>query len=166
MAMTETLQTTDMESIGAALGRIPSGVFILTTGAGAKATGMLASFIKQVGFHPPMVMAAVRQGRPIITRLRESGAFAVNICHKQNGKLVAHFAKGFAPDEPAFEGVAHEPAVTGVPVIPEALAYLDCVLRQEVAAGDHVLFLGEVVAGKVTNDGEPMIRIRKNGFDY
>jgi flavin reductase (DIM6/NTAB) family NADH-FMN oxidoreductase RutF len=56
--------------------------------------------------------------------------------------------------------------VTGVPVIPEALAYLDCVLRQEVTAGDHILFLGEVVAGSVTSEGEPMIRIRKNGFDY
>ncbi len=164
--MTDTPQPTEQASIGAALGRISSGIFILTTGAGPKATGMLASFIKQVSFHPPMVMAAVRQGRPILTRLRESGAFVVNICHKQNGKLVAHFAKGFALDEPAFEGIAHEPAVTGVPVLPEALAYLDCVLRQEVTAGDHILFLGEVVAGSVTSEGEPMIRIRKNGFDY
>ncbi len=164
--MSEASQSPELEAIGAALGRISSGIFILTTGAGDKATGMLASFIKQVSFHPPMVMAAVRQGRPILTRIRESGAFAVNICHKQNGALVAHFAKGFSLDEPAFEGIAREPAMTGVPVIPEALAYLDCVLRQEVAAGDHILFLAEVVAGRVTTDGEPMIRIRKNGFDY
>ncbi|QUW00819.1 flavin reductase family protein [Chloracidobacterium sp. MS 40/45] len=122
--MTDTPQPTEQASIGAALGRISSGIFILTTGAGPKATGMLASFIKQVSFHPPMVMAAVRQGRPILTRLRESGAFAINICQAKRQTRGA-LCQGFALDEPAFEGITHEPAVTGVPVLPDALAYLD-----------------------------------------
>ncbi len=156
----------EMEKISQALGRIPSGIFILTAGTGDQATGMLASFIKQVGFHPPMVMAAVRQGRPVIEQLRADGAFAVNVCHKDNGPLVKHFAKGFPPGEPAFEGIATQTAVTGVPVLPDSLAWMDCVIRSEVNAGDHILFLGEVVAGSVGTEGEPMIRVRKNGFDY
>ena len=34
------------------LGRLPSGLYVLTAGRGAAATGMLASWVQQVGFEP------------------------------------------------------------------------------------------------------------------
>jgi flavin reductase (DIM6/NTAB) family NADH-FMN oxidoreductase RutF len=47
----------------AALGRIPSGLFILTARRGTLETGMLASWVQQCSFDPPLVMAAIRRGR-------------------------------------------------------------------------------------------------------
>jgi flavin reductase (DIM6/NTAB) family NADH-FMN oxidoreductase RutF len=47
-----------------ALGTIPSGLFIVTAGTGAEATGALLSFVQQVGFEPPCVTIAVKPGQP------------------------------------------------------------------------------------------------------
>lgn len=161
--MTENVK---QDSIGKALGQVATGIFILTTGKGDQATGMLASFVQQVGFEPPLVVASVHRKRALLETLRASGSFAINICHTQNNALLKHFAKGFAPGQPAFEGIATAVATTGTPVLPEALAYLDCVVRNEVEAGDHIVFLAEVVDGTLCSEGEAMTRIRKNGFDY
>ena len=50
-----------------ALGRIPSGLFILSAGTGDQATATLVSFVQQVGFEPPVVVVALRKGRFIKT---------------------------------------------------------------------------------------------------
>ena len=51
----------DTKSLDPVLGRVPSGIFILTVGTGDRATGMLASWVMQAGFEPPMVTVAVKQ---------------------------------------------------------------------------------------------------------
>jgi flavin reductase (DIM6/NTAB) family NADH-FMN oxidoreductase RutF len=65
-----------------------------------------------------------------------------------------------------FEGLATRPTPTGLPVVEEALAWFECRVRSEHAAGDHVLFLGEVVAGELLREGDPHVHLRKNGLAY
>ena len=45
----------NVERIGAALGKIPSGVFIATSTQDGEEIGMLASFVEQAGFNPPTI---------------------------------------------------------------------------------------------------------------
>ena len=49
----------DIDNIGAALGKIPSGVFIATSSIDGDEVGMLASFVEQAGFNPPTITAAI-----------------------------------------------------------------------------------------------------------
>jgi flavin reductase (DIM6/NTAB) family NADH-FMN oxidoreductase RutF len=80
--------------------------------------------------------------------------------------MLAHFGKGFEPGEDPFKGIATEKQKTGVPVLKEALCFLECELREVVTAGDHQIFLGEVVGAGTEEEGSPMVHLRRNGFNY
>src|SRR5438105_13659351 len=148
------------------LGRIPSGLFILTARRGAVETGMLTSWVQQCAFDPPHICVALQRDRPIIAWLTEGAAFTLNILDDSQTDMIAHFGRGFALDEPAFEGLDVERPESSGPVLVEALAYIVCRIPGRYSAGDHELFLAEVVGGRVLNEGQPMVHIRKSGFHY
>src|SRR5580698_3348207 len=97
--------TTNGESLAAALGRIPSGLFILTARNGKRETGMLASWVQQCSFDPPQVTAALRKERGVLAWLTDGATFNVNVIPEGGKALVAHFGKGFELGEPAFHGL-------------------------------------------------------------
>ncbi len=67
------------QNLDPVLGRLPSGIFILTIGSGDRATGMLASWVMQAGFEPPMVTVAIKQGRYVGEWLAEGQPFVLNL---------------------------------------------------------------------------------------
>src|SRR5262245_41503061 len=105
------------------LGQIPSGVSILTARAGKQSTGMLASWVQQAGFEPPTITVAVKKGRPIESIMATSGHFVLNLLSEDRSQMFKHFGKGFAPDEPAFTGLAVHDVAQGV-VIDVCLSHL------------------------------------------
>ncbi len=158
------------KQLAAALGRIPSGIFILTVASGPVETGMLASWVQQCSFQPPHVSLAIKRDREIATLMTKGTAFTLNLLESSQTDMVAHFGKGFPldadADADAFAGldVMREPG--RAPVLNEALAYLQCRVVARFPAGDHDLFVAAVVAGKLLDEGQPMVHIRKNGFHY
>jgi flavin reductase (DIM6/NTAB) family NADH-FMN oxidoreductase RutF len=149
------------------LGRVPSGIFILTVGTGPRATGMLSSWVMQAGFEPPMVSVGVKLGRYICDWLSEGQPFVLNLVGESQGNLLKHFGRGFEPGMPAFEGldIAHCPR--GVPILTDALGHLECEPVSHVDSGDHRIFLAKVVRGKLNEaDAKPMIHVRKSGANY
>src|SRR3954463_6664775 len=94
------------KSLAAALGRIPSGLFILTVRRGTDETGMLASWVQQCSFEPPRVSVAVNKERYVLDWLKEGTPFTVNVLAEGQSHFLKHFGKGFGPGEPAFHGIA------------------------------------------------------------
>ncbi len=156
----------DQPTFGPALGRIASGLFILTVRYENKETGLLASWIQQCSFEPPLIMVAVRQGRYVADWLQEGTSFTVNILDESQTDMIAHFGKGFDPGEDAFAEVPVSRESSFAPVLSEALAYLDCKVVSRTQPGDHVVFFGQVENGKMLNDGQPMVHVRKSGLHY
>jgi flavin reductase (DIM6/NTAB) family NADH-FMN oxidoreductase RutF len=154
------------KQLGAALGRIPSGLFILTIRHGAAETGMLASWVQQCGFDPPSVVLAVRLEREITTWLTDGASFTLNILDDTQTDMIAHFGKGFRLTDDPFGDLEVERPDGNSLVLTEALAYLQCEVAGRWPVGDHDLFLGRVVAGRIINEGQPMIHLRRNGFHY
>ena len=153
-------------SIDKILGRIPSGIYILTVGAGERATGMLASWIQQAGFHPPSITVAVQRDRYVCEWLTEGRPFVVNVLGEAQKEFLAHFGRGFKPDEPAFEGLTVTHCARGVPILSDALGHLECERGEFMDSGDHRIFLARVVRGRLADDGQPMVHIRKSGAHY
>ncbi len=151
--------------LAAALGRVPSVLFILTLRQGDAETGVLLSWVQQCSFHPPQVTLAVKQGRWFSDWLAPSASFVLNILDDTQTDMVAHFGKGFQKGEPAFEEVAVE-RINGQPVLTEALAYLECRVASRHAVGDHDLIIAQVVSGKMLAEGHPMVHVRKSGLHY
>ena len=154
------------KSWSAALGRIPSGLFIITARHGEAETGMLASWVQQCSFNPPQVSVALKSGRDVWRWLTPGATFVLNVLDDTQTDMIAHFGRGFDPDEPAFERLAVDRPDGAPPVLTEALAYLECQVVDRIPAGDHDLFLGRVLAGTLLEEGQPMVHIRKNGLHY
>ncbi len=149
-----------------ALGRVTSGIYIVTIGAGESATGMLASWVQQAGFEPPMISLAVKQGRPLSDRLEGGEPFVVNIVGEGQTKFLKHFGKGFEPGEPAFEGLQLAETAVGVPALAEAVATLECRVSTAVDSSDHRILIAHVIGGTLQSDASPMVHLRKRGDHY
>ena len=156
-----------LKPLAAALGRIPSGLFIVTARHDGAETGMLASWVQQCSFDPPQVSICLRRGREMNAWLEDGAAFTVNILEDDGGTdLIVRFGRGFTLDEPAFEGLEVDRPNGAPPVLRDALAYLECRVAGRHPAGDHELFIGTVTAGAMLGDGKPMIHVRKSGLHY
>lgn len=156
----------DAPSFAAALGRIPSGLFILTAGVGDEATGMLASWVQQCSFDPPLVFIAVKRDRHFSSVLKSEASFVVNIIATGHTKFLGHFGKGFGPAEAAFDGIDVQPSDQGIPILVGAAAHLECRVMQRFTAGDHDLVIGRVVGGRLHSDESPFVHVRKSGLHY
>jgi flavin reductase (DIM6/NTAB) family NADH-FMN oxidoreductase RutF len=154
------------ESLGRALGLIPSGIFVVTTARDAVRAAYVGSWIQQAAFAPPSITIAMNQRRPLLKLLEPGRGLGVHILGRRQAPLYARFERGFSLDEDPFVGLEIDTAVTGAPILREAFAYLDCRVRIMVDAGDHRLILAEVLAGDVRQPGEPMTYTRRSGFTY
>jgi flavin reductase (DIM6/NTAB) family NADH-FMN oxidoreductase RutF len=153
------------ERIGPALGKIPSGLFIATATVDGAPLGMLCSFVEQAGFQPPMISMAVGHGRPIVAALDGHGVFGLHILGKENAALLKAFARGDNPA--AFTENALVENAHGVPQFAEAWAFLVAKVVGRLPAGDHTLYLAEVLDGALQKENqEPQVRVRANGFGY
>jgi flavin reductase (DIM6/NTAB) family NADH-FMN oxidoreductase RutF len=154
------------KGLAAALGRVASGLFVVTVRRGSDETGMLASWVQQCSFEPPQLSVAIRRDREVNAWLTPETAFTVNVLDDTQTDMIVHFGRGFALDEPAFVGLDVGRPGGAPPVLQEALAYLECRVAGRIAAGDHDVVIGRVVAGHVLGDGQPMIHVRKSGSHY
>ncbi len=158
--------TGDKTPLAAALGRVPSGLFILTATRGTEDTGMLTSWVQQCGFDPPQVSVAVAHGRPLLAWLTDGAPFALNVLAEGQTNYVKHFGRGFEAGQPAFTGLAVTRTEGAAPTLDDAHAHLFCRVTSRTDVGDHVLIVGEVTAGAVKNEAKPATHVRKNGFVY
>jgi flavin reductase (DIM6/NTAB) family NADH-FMN oxidoreductase RutF len=159
-------ETDPHKQLASALGRVPSGLFVLTARRGDEETGMLASWIQQCSFAPPLVTVAIKRGRAMLGWLTDDSSLTINILDATETDMIVHFGRGFALGEAAFADLEVERPDDGAPVLSEALAYLECKVRGRQAAGDHELLVCEVVRGRVLGEGQPMVHVRKSGFHY
>ena len=160
----------ETDPIAPVLGRIPSGVFILTAKhRDGRETGTLVSWVQQASFSPPMVTVAVNQKRYLTDWLTESTGIVLNLVGDHQKQFLKHFGAGFGPDEPAFEGLAITRTTTGLPILADAFGSLEGMIRGRMETGDHVVYAVEVVTasqGPAFSESKPMVHVRKNGYNY
>jgi len=151
--------------VGPALGRVASGVFIVTVGHGESKDGMMASWVSQAGFEPPSLIVAVNKSRPIMKSLEVGATFLVNVLSKRNMDIFKAFAKPH--NEIKFDGIELLDSVSAGPAFKEAVSYMVAKVKSVTDASDHVIVLGEIVDGALLNgEDEPMVHLRRDGFQY
>ena len=156
----------DVSILAAAVGKIPSGLFIVTAALDGKKEGYLGSWIQQVSFSPLMIQIAIRPGRPCYDIIKSHGRFCINVVGQKNGGLMKPFWNpDAAPD--AFAGLEWSATPRGNILLGNALAAVECEVRSAFTPGDHEIIFAEVVAGHVLqNDDKPLTHVRKSGLGY
>lgn len=155
----------DQESIGAAVGRIPSGCAILTATHAGRSTGLLVSWVQQAAFEPMALSVCVKRGRPVEELIEGSSRFLINILGHHPAAMFKHFGKGFSLEEDAFAGLDIRTTEYG-PLIESCIAHLGCSVMNKVPAGDHNLYIASVEAAGVVDGAAPYTHVRKSGYSY
>ena len=136
-----------------ALGRISSGLYIITATKGEVASAMLASWISQASFKPLGFTIAVAKDRAIESLMQVGDTFVLNILEEGNHlPLMKHFLKRFPPGADRFAGIRTRPASNKSPILADALAYLECTVTTRMDLSDHWLVYCTVEDGKVSKD--------------
>src|ERR1700743_2827353 len=89
----------ELVDIGKALGRIPSGVFLLGLTDGPTTRAMLVSWVQQAAFTPPAIMLALGKERAARPLIEKAGSFAISILETSDKPFVARFVR--PPQDPA-----------------------------------------------------------------
>jgi len=150
--------TIDPDSFRSVLGRFASGITVITTLDREKRdVGMTVSAFCSVSLHPPLVQACVDREASLFAALSESTNFGVNILAAEQEALSRRFAT--ADSTHRFDGIGYRRAESGVVLLDDALAHLECRVVARHEAGDHTLFIGEVEAA-TARSARPLLYYR------
>ncbi|PPE73603.1 peptidase [Solimonas fluminis] len=139
-------QTTafDPREFRATLGTFTTGVTIITArGADRQPVGVTANSFNSVSLDPPMVLWSLAKSSRSLEAFQQSGHFAVHILAAGQEELSNRFARSGADK---FSGVDVGEAAGGAPLLPHCSARLQCRTSFVYEGGDHLIFVGEVVA--------------------
>jgi flavin reductase (DIM6/NTAB) family NADH-FMN oxidoreductase RutF len=143
------------------LAHMTYGIYVLTTRHESTINGMIASWVSQVSFEPPLIMAAVHPNRYSHALLNKSGHFALHILAKEQLDMLARF-KG--PDtEAKFASLSWSDGVTGCPVLADCIGCMECRIQQHLTPGNHTLFVGEVIHAVFNRETTPLCTLDYEG---
>jgi flavin reductase (DIM6/NTAB) family NADH-FMN oxidoreductase RutF len=157
-----------LSDVAVALGRIPSGLFVVTArNSEGVETAFLASWVMQAGFEPPALSVAVGKDRPALDFVREPGSvFTVSVIADTEKGQVGPFARGVAPAPEALAELPVERTASGQPVVQDCLAWMECRTLSAAPSGDHEIVVAEISGARGGREDAPAVHIRRNGLGY
>lgn len=148
----------DASTFRKALGQFASGVTVVTTNHDGAAYGMTASSFTSVSLDPPLVLFCADKRARTGEKVGEAGCFAINVLAEHQRPLSDLFA-GKGTEEDRSDKLLRDfvLAETGAPVLNDALVWLDCRVDRVIDAGDHIIYVGLVVASNVRGEDRPLV---------
>jgi flavin reductase ActVB len=148
-----------------ALRHFPAGVTIVTVQAPQEERpyGLTVSAFASISPEPPLIMVAIdHRGQGHASLEQEGAVFAVNILAQEQMELSNRFA--WVKDADRFAVGQWHTAVTGAPVLADALAWLDCTIHSRIEAGTHTIYIGLVQAAAVPRPDEAPLVYWNRGY--
>lgn len=140
---------------------LAGGVTIVTTrDAGGRPCGLTATAVCLVSQAPPMLLACVGREADCHAAFLTADAFAVHVLREEQVGLSRRFAQ---KDHGKFAGLAHATGALGVPLLPGALAVVECRVVERHPAGDHTILIGRAEAWALSPDegAGPLVYYRR-----
>ena len=148
---------------------LPYGLYIVGSRAGERRNGMTINFVSQVSMNPKLMGIGVEAEAVTHELITEGGVFALNTISREDRAIVRKFTKPVEVDAEAstLNGFPFHDGLTGAPILDQAVAYVDCEVRQALDLGDHTLFIGEVVdAGFQADEDTDVLRMEDTRMNY
>ncbi|MCC7359964.1 MAG: flavin reductase [Anaerolineales bacterium] len=144
---------TDPDTLRAVMRHWPTGVTILTSRSHDYAHGMTVNSFASVALDPPLVLASIENNVRTHALILHSGCFALSFLREGQEWISDRFAGRDTENTDRFEGLALYSTVTGAPILAENIGHLDCRVVASHPAGNHTIFIGEVVDAGVGTVG-------------
>jgi flavin reductase (DIM6/NTAB) family NADH-FMN oxidoreductase RutF len=138
--------------------RFPAGVAVLTVDVEGERLGLTVGSLVSLSLEPPLVGVAVSRQAAMHELLRRADSFALSLLAAGQEDIAQHFARGVPPIA-LWHGVATRPGAAGAPLLEGALGWLECRTAAEHEAGDHTLFVGEVLGVEQGAPTAPLVHL-------
>ena len=152
--------TVDPQEFRSIAGQFATGVTVITAADGDLLQGMTANAFTSVSLDPVMILVCIDKGSHTHRVLEAGRAFTVNMLAHHQEDVSRIFAKRAEPEHGTLRGVPFRIGETGAPILEDCLAFLECRISDVLPAGDHSIFLGQVVNEGVVREAEPLLFFR------
>jgi flavin reductase (DIM6/NTAB) family NADH-FMN oxidoreductase RutF len=158
----------DQKAKETTLRQFTTGMYVIgSKGQGDEVNAMTANWALQVSFHPPLVAVAIEQDSHTRQLIDQGQVFSVNVVRSgpDAEDLVGKFVKPAKRVANKLEDEEFTTGETGAPLLSRALSWVECRVVNQVQAGDHVLYVGEVVGAGTNGEGKPLT-LEELGWHY
>ena len=132
--------------------KIPNALALVGSAANGRRNAMTTSWITQLSMEPVLIGIGVDNTAVTHELITAGGSFTVNLWDAENTRPFVKFSKPAVDDGTTLNGYAVTNAASGAPVFDDALAWMDCEVRQAIDLGTHTLFIGEMVGAEILDD--------------
>ncbi len=148
----------DQVGISAVFGKLDDEVFVLTAADGDRRNGQIVCWVLPATIIPQVPRVLVGVGRLTYTRelIEGSRRFALNLLGQDQWRWVPHFGFRSGRDEDKFAMLPFKPGITGSPILPGTVGYLECEVKSVLDGGAHLFYLADILAGQLVADREPL----------
>ncbi|MDX2258860.1 MAG: flavin reductase family protein [Hyphomicrobiaceae bacterium] len=154
-------ETVDPAAYRALMRHHASAVTIIATGRRGARAGLTATAVASLSDTPPTVLVAVNRTAGAHDLIAGGAGFSVNVLAAGQDDIARRFAgRSGLKGEARFVGLDWDELATGAPILPGAVASIDCRLVASHGFPTHTVFIGEVVAGRADALSEPLIYFR------
>lgn len=135
------------------LGHLPTGVTVITAFAQDGPAGMAANAVTSLSLDPPLILVCPARSSTTWPKIRRAGRFCVNVLAGHHAEASRRFADKRAD---RFAGVQWHERLGG-PALEDAVAWIDCALREEHDGGDHTIAVAAVLAIEAAPEAQPLV---------
>jgi len=142
-----------------AMGNYPTGVTVVTAfDADKKPMGLTVNSFASVSLEPLLILWSIDKRVSTYNDFLDTDKFSVNILASDQSDLCTLFSSRVAD---RFSQCDWKESDLNLPVLSNSLAVLQCKTFQQIDAGDHTIFIGEVL--DIQNESkEPLLYHRRN----
>ncbi len=139
------------------IGRFATGVTVVTTNVGGRLHGMTANAVCSLSLDPLQLLVCVDRESNCYVQMQRAEAFGINILAADQEDISNRFARTTEPTDGSLLGVDYRLGSLGEPLIENALVHLECRIAERICGGDHIIVIGDVVAGGQVREAEPLL---------
>ncbi len=136
---------------------IPSGVHVVTLKTPSRINAYSAGWVVRVSEVPVMVQVAVWDQNYSFELAQECDHFVVQILEEGQEHVARHFGRNSGRDMDKLAGFHTHEGTSGVPILDDCLAYLECEVEFRRQFGDHMVLVGKVVNSATNRPGKALI---------
>lgn len=136
---------------------ISNGVYVLTARAGERLGAATVTWVSQISFRPPLIMAAVRRESNVFQCLAESGSAVLHIVGEHQREIAKRFFYPTHAEAGRLNGEPFADGRTAAPVLERLPAYVECRVGRVIdAGGDHAMVILEAVEAGCEEAVQPL----------
>ena len=139
-------------------GTFPTGVTIITTNKHECDYGFTVNSFTSVSLNPTLILFCLDKKAKSNESLNKNDFFVVNILSETQEKICFQFANSDLTQTQRFKNISTRISKNNIKIINNSCSYLECFVKDIIDGGDHYIYLGECIEGKIdlTND-KPLI---------